>query len=89
MPEAAIANSSSSVTLEPMTEHDLLEVAPIILGVAAPAQALPAGPLEPQRRGVEEGNRDLAEPRQGGRRGGEDSPRCEHHHAKSGDATGK
>lgn len=29
MPEAAIANSSSSVTLEPMTEHDLLEVVEI------------------------------------------------------------
>ena len=29
MPEAAIANSSSSVTLGPMTEHDLLEVVEI------------------------------------------------------------
>jgi ribosomal-protein-alanine N-acetyltransferase len=29
MPEAAIANSSSSIALEPMTEHDLLEVVEI------------------------------------------------------------
>jgi [ribosomal protein S18]-alanine N-acetyltransferase len=29
MPEAAIANSSSAIMLEPMTEHDLLEVVEI------------------------------------------------------------
>ncbi len=49
--------------IEHDAEHDLLEVPAVIFGVSAATQALAASPLEPQRRGIEERDRDRTEPR--------------------------
>ena len=49
--------------IEHDAEHDLLQVPAVVLGVAALAQALTAGALEPQARGIEEGDRGGAEQR--------------------------
>ncbi len=49
--------------IEHDAEHDLLQVPAVVFGMAALAQALTAGTLEPQARGVEKCDRDGAEQR--------------------------